>query len=138
MELEETSPVNKAHVKKRVKDWKNRVSNLYKTIQDWLADTPDCAIVAGHPMKMYEELMEQFGIEPEEVETADLFKGGKLLLTFKPKGLWVIGANGRVDIISKNGSFVLVDLSNQFQNPQWHIYTTPDKETESHLANRNF
>jgi hypothetical protein len=128
MELEETNPVNKAHVKKRVKDWKKRVSGLYKTIEAWLAETPDYAIVAGHPMKMYEELMQQFGIQPEDVETADLFKNSKLELTFKPKGLWIIGANGRVDIISRNGNYMLVDYSDQFQDPKWHIYTTQDRQ----------
>ena len=128
MELEERKPVNKVHVQRRVKDWKSRVSNLYKDIQNWLADKPEYTLVSGHPMRMFEELMEQFGVQPLDVDTADLFKDSHLLLTFKPKGLWVIGANGRVDIISRKGSYILVDYSDQFEKPKWHIYNTQDRK----------
>ncbi|MEX0812939.1 MAG: hypothetical protein WD048_12040 [Chitinophagales bacterium] len=128
MELEERKPVNKAHVQRRVRDWKRRVSKLYKDIQNWLTDKPEYTLVTGQPMRMFEEPMEQFVVQPQNIDTADLFKDKQLLLTFKPKGLWVIGANGRIDIISRKGNYILIDYSEQFEKPKWHIYTTQDRK----------
>ena len=40
----------------------------------------------------------------------------------------MIGANGRIDIISRIGNFILIDTADQFQTPNWHIYTATDKK----------
>jgi hypothetical protein len=111
----------------RVKDWKERISNLYSTIQNWLRDYPEFNLAIGQPMQMYEELMETYGIPPEQIDTAHLYRNNRLILSFKPKGLWIIGANGRLDILSPKGSFILVDKAEQFNPPQWHLYTAQDK-----------
>jgi hypothetical protein len=115
------------HYQRRVNDWKKRVSNLYSTVQVWLKENPEYRLVVGSPMTMYEDLMVKYGVPPEQIDIADLFKSNKLILTFKPKGLWVMGANGRVDIISLKGGNIIVDNAEQFAPPQWHLYTTRDR-----------
>lgn len=115
------------HYQNRVNDWKTRISYLYTTIMQWLHDYPDYTLVIGQPMQMYEELMETYGIPPEQIDTANLYRAKRLVLSFKPKGLWIIGANGRVDILSPSGSYTLIDKAEQFQPSQWTLYTTQDK-----------
>jgi hypothetical protein len=70
---------------------------------------------------MYEELMSQFGIPASEIDTADVHKGKHFILSIKPKGLWIIGANGRIDILTTKGSYMLVDTADEFSKPQWKL-----------------
>ncbi len=116
------------HYQNRVNDWKQRISNLYMTIENWLQDNPEYKLTIGQPIQMYEELMESYRIPPEQIDTADLFKSNQLLLIFEPKGLWIIGANGGVDILSPKGSYILVDNAEQFKTPQWHLYSAKDRQ----------
>ncbi|NQV18002.1 MAG: hypothetical protein HQ534_05605 [Armatimonadetes bacterium] len=136
MEYNEKNNLSKILVQKEVTYWIKRVYNLYTVIQEWLIDKPEYKLVVGRPIMMFEELMQLYGIKPQEVNTADLFKDNYLLLTFKPKGLWIIGANGRIDIISRKGNYILVDYSNKFQNSRWHIHTAQDKNNGK-LFNRD-
>jgi len=126
MELEAQMPINKVHVSKRVKDWKLRVTKLYKEIGSWVSDKPEYKMSLGGSIRMYEELMAKYGLPPEKVQTADLYKGDKLIASFKPVGLWVIGANGRIDMLTTSGSYTIVDNADQFQAPKWHMYSPSD------------
>ena len=119
--LEIENKVDKKHIEKRVRDWKKRVSDLYSTINLWLNGS-GYILRFGPKSTMYEELMSQFGIEATEIDTADVYKDKTFILTIKPKGLWIIGANGRIDILTIKGSFMLIDEAEQFQPPQWKLF----------------
>lgn len=124
--MQETIQVDKHHVEKRVRDWKKRVSDLYSTIKFWLKDS-GYSFKYGSKLSMYEELMSQFQVQPTEIDTADIYKNNKLILTIKPKGLWVVGANGRIDILSAKGNYLLVDFSEQFKTPKWKLFNGEKK-----------
>ncbi|MFN6380544.1 MAG: hypothetical protein ACK4WD_14785 [Flavobacteriales bacterium] len=113
--------VNKQHVEKRVRDWKKRVASLYSEIKLWMKDS-EYSFKLGSKLTMYEELMSQFGVPATEIDTADIHKGKQFILTIKPKGLWIIGANGRIDILTTKGNYMLVDSSEQFSSPQWKLF----------------
>ncbi len=121
MTMQDTIKVDKSHVEKRVRDWKKRVSDLYSNIKLWLKDS-DYSLKHGPKSAMYEELMSQFNVHSTEVDTADIYKDNKIVLTIKPKGLWIIGANGRIDILSAKGNYMLVDYAEQFEAPQWKLF----------------
>jgi len=118
--------VDKQQVEKRVRDWKKRVADLYSTIKLWLKDSK-YSLKPGPKLTMYEELMSQFNIPATEVDTADIYKDKSFILTIKPKGLWVIGANGRIDILSTKGNYMLVDYAKQFETPQWKLFNGDKK-----------
>lgn len=128
MSVKRDATIDREHVTQRVEDWKKRVSQLYDTVDGWLSDYPEYKIVPGQTITMFEELMHLFDVYPEKIKTADIFKEKELVMTFKPRGLWVVGANGRIDLISNKGSYILIDYSDQFQNPKWHICTSKDRE----------
>lgn len=123
----QVSIIDREHISNRIADWKKRVENLYKEIEKWLKTEPIFSINIGNPIPMYEELMQSFQIKQTEVETADVLKGKKIVLSFKPKGLWMIGANGRLDILTRNGSYILIDTAEQFESPNWKIYSSIDR-----------
>ena len=124
--MQETIKVDKHQVEKSVKDWKKRFSDLYSDIKSWLKDS-DYSIKHGNKLTMYEKQMEQFNVHPTEIDTADIYKDNKIVLSIKPRGLFIIGANGRIDILSTNGHYMIIDHSEPFETPQWKLYNGSKK-----------
>jgi hypothetical protein len=131
------SIIESSHVQNRVDDWKNRIDNLYENITNWTSQKPNYSCKLGPQTAMFEDLMKTFEIPQQRVNTLDVLLNNKIILAFKPKGLWVIGANGRIDIISAKGSLTIVDVSEQFQEPQWQIYTA-DRKNKSVFNQEKF
>ncbi len=118
--------VDKRQIEKRVSDWKKRVAGLYSNINIWLKGS-EYSLKDGHKLTMYEELMSQFDIPATEIDTKDVYKGKTFILTLKPKGLWIIGANGRIDILTTKGNYMLVDYAEQFETPKWKLFNGDKK-----------
>ena len=118
--------VDKQQIEKRVSDWKERVSGLYSNINVWLNDS-EYSLKDGHKLTMYEELMSQFDIPATEIDTKDVYAGKTFILALKPRGLWLIGVNGRIDILTTKGNYMLVDNAEQFKTPQWKLFNGDKK-----------
>jgi hypothetical protein len=122
------SEIDKPYIESKVKDWLDRIENVYNTVKTTLKDFNDIKIVSTRQFLMYEELMQQFDVPPTNVPILDLKQRGSLLATFKPVGLWVIGANGRIDILTKDGAFILVDVSEKGSPSTWKVYTPKNRK----------
>ena len=120
METIETK-LDKRYVQKRISDWKMRVSKLFSLIKEWLKNS-EYNLKPGAKLMMYEELMSQFDIPAVEIDTVDIYKQKDFILTIKPKGLWMIGANGRIDILTTKANYTLIDTSEQFETPKWKLF----------------
>ena len=44
-----------------------------------------------------------------------------------PRGLWVIGANGRLDLTAGRDRYIVVDLADSFTSPMWQVSTAQDR-----------
>jgi hypothetical protein len=110
------------YIQKRVDDWKKRINNLYDNIAQWIEYDSNFKIRRINDLSMYEELMANFNVPATKIESADILYKNKLILTFKPYGLWIIGANGRIDLINKSGNIILVDTANHFEEPLWKLH----------------
>jgi len=108
-------------VESRVKDWEDRISDLINDINIWSKDK-NIEIKAARSVKMYEDLMRDFKVSPREIKTIDIYKNGKLVIALKPYGLWVLGANGRIDLLTAKGNYILVDVADAFKAPNWKLY----------------
>lgn len=111
----------------RIEDWKQRISDLYNKVKEWLPKNEGYGISLEKSISMYEEQMEKHHIDPVTLDTADILKDGQIVLTIKPYGLWVIGSNGRLDLLNKEGVKFLADLSGNFQNPNWMLIDPSQK-----------
>ena len=118
--------IDKRHIEKRVRDWKKRVADLYATIKLWLKNS-EYSLVIGQKSTMFKEQMSRFHVPKTDVDTADIYKNKKFVMTIKPNGLWVIGANGRIDILTMKGNYLLIDFAEEFKNPQWKLYIADKK-----------
>nr|WP_294549778.1 hypothetical protein [uncultured Rhodopila sp.] len=106
-------------VHERVEDWLRRLDDLFARIRRWAA-AHGLAMKDGEPRPMLEERMERVGEPARAQPTLVLRSGEGAEVSIKPKALWVIGANGRVDVLSrKNGVYVLIDRAEPLEPPQW-------------------
>ncbi|NJO53957.1 MAG: hypothetical protein HC829_03150 [Bacteroidales bacterium] len=88
--------VTKELVEKRVQDWKIRLHALFQAVRTW-ALANGWRVDDSGTVGMHEELMQTFDVPATEQPTLRL-DGDRGYALFKPKGLWVIGANGRIDL----------------------------------------
>lgn len=107
-------------VQRRVDDWLCRLDQLFDGIKDW-AEQHGWTVSEG-TVPMNEEPMQAVGIRPRGQPVVTLKNQTGAVVYVKPKGLWVIGANGRVDLYSPKGVFVLVDVAEPFQLPRWILH----------------
>ncbi len=120
--------ITKEYVEKKIQNWKARITNLYSIIAEWLKFSSAYSTKKQSSIKMYEELMHKFQIPPTSLKVLDIYYKDHIVATIKPVGLWIIGANGRLDILYKNGSITLVDESEQFKEPEWFAYSRSGKD----------
>lgn len=117
--------VTKELVEARVQDWKKRLHDLFQQVQAWAVEN-GWQVGDSGTVGMHEELMQKFGVPATEQPTLRL-DGDHGYALFKPKGLWVIGANGRVDLYTSKGTFIIVDLAERGDVPRWTIFRATQK-----------
>ncbi|MFI5015623.1 MAG: hypothetical protein ACHQAY_25080 [Hyphomicrobiales bacterium] len=107
------------HVKRRVDDWVQRVKGLYSRIESWLPSGWDAE--QGRSTRMHAELMRQVKLGPRSLPLLDIFRDRVRRATIEPRGLWIIGANGRLDLTTEKDHFVIIDAADNFEPPDWQI-----------------
>ena len=121
-----------ATVERRVDDWVRRLSDLRVQMSDWIAESPEFStlqIVDLPPTVMSEEMMRTFDVPPAHMPVFELHAGSRRVMRFQPKGLWVIGANGRVDLITKSDAPILVDQSEPNSgSSDWQMHYSRGRE----------
>jgi hypothetical protein len=100
-ELADASQVSREHVLVRLRDWRDRVHELYRNIEQALQGT-DFRIDREGKHRSNEELPQRVGVSQDEQPQVDILRivrpDGTNAAVLFPRGLWVIGANGRVDL----------------------------------------
>ncbi len=119
--------LTKRDVEEKIKDWTVRISRLYGLIARWLDAYPAYSIKDQSETKMYEEMMEKYQVPPISLKLLDVYHENHIVATVKPVGLWIVGTNGRLDILYKDGAVILVDESEQFQKSEWIAYSRKNK-----------
>lgn len=116
----------KADVEARVHDWLTRLNGFFRENSQW-AQSQGWTIDLSGRVPMHEHLMQKFRVSAAQqpVLRIDSPQGGYAL--FKPKGLWVIGANGRIDLYTGKGAFVIIDQAEKFEPPKWRLFRSENK-----------
>ena len=94
------------YIEQRLTDWVNRLNNLFKEIAEWTPSGYD--VQSGEVIQRNEVLMQRHGIAPRLVPTITIVRKASHI-AFVPSALWIIGADGRVDVITNHGQYILVD-----------------------------
>lgn len=134
----EVNYIDKDYVLKRVDNWNERMVSVMGTIQTWLEPYTDYQVLSANPQRMHEGLMKTFDIPMREVPSFQILYKRKVLCHLRHFGLWIIGANGRIDMLTANGNYLLVDRAEPFQNPNWKIYKYKDNADGKEFSFENF
>ena len=143
MEEALTTPEREATLR-RLYDWRQRVHALYDELQRHLGDSFSCE--RSGKQRSWETRVQQAGLTEDEVPPVDILRilrNGDLMAEFVPRMLWMIGANGRIDLIitSQNAGrlFMLFDRSAPFANQSdWRIVRPTDMLTQPQFHPERF
>jgi hypothetical protein len=136
MDIRESKELTTERARQRLDDWRKRVHALYDAIQEELEET-DLTADRNGKHQSYEEVAQRAGIARHDIPELDILRivrpNGLNAAMLVPRGLWVIGANGRIDlrIMPTTGgseTYLLLDESEPLQGPAHWIrsrITTP-------------
>ncbi|MBX3571509.1 MAG: hypothetical protein KF694_04060 [Mesorhizobium sp.] len=117
-------------VVERVEDWVRRIDQLYSDIQSWLVSHHDLKTERTRKTLMSEELMQKYAVPDRELPILDILRGNESLLSFVPRALYIIGARGRIDIISTSGTRLLIDQGVSGK-PDWRLVSAESRRETS-------
>lgn len=119
------SNVTPEYIRRRVDDWVRRINELYDKSEKWLH--PPYKASRSDSVSMHEELMQKFGIPQKNLPIFEVKKDGMICGTIKPHGLWIIGANGRLDFRTTKATFIIIDRAAAFDTPSWYMAPLADR-----------
>jgi hypothetical protein len=100
----------RGRVVEEVEDWLNRVDAFYKNVQIWLAEKPDLHFEQTRTVVMSEELMQKFAVVDRELRILDVLRDDEVIVSFVPRGLWLIGSWGRIDMITTDKTIIILAI----------------------------
>ena len=126
--LEETTTqdIDQSHIVRRIDDWADRINTLYDNISAWLP--AGWAAHRSGSVRMHEEPMRKFGVAPLDLPVLQLSSESGVSGRLEPRGLWIIGANGRLDFFLGKQHYVIVDAAENLEPPKWQIAPFSDRQ----------
>jgi hypothetical protein len=128
--LEDTTSeeITADYVRRRVDDWGQRIDDLYANVESWLP--AGWRAERRRIVHMNEEMMRKFGVPGRDLPVLDLVHSGAPEAYIEPRGLWIIGANGRIDLIRRPRHYVIVDSAKGFRTPKWRIALLSERRNQ--------
>ena len=124
--------IDAGYVQRRVDDWADRVDGLFRTVAEALPEGWSPAASATVPM--HEELMRKYNVPPKRLPTLPLRHQSGAGASLVPRSLWVIGANGRLDLTFNGQRYIVFDTSDSFTPPDWHVCPAQDRQERERLT----
>ena len=127
--------IDAEHVRRRVEDWEARLNGLYAMIGEWLPDGWEAR--RGVPVLMHEKMMKAFGVEAKRLPTLELHGRVGRVFRLMPRGLWIIGNNGRVDLKGDGSRYIVIDMADNFEEPNWEV-SRDDRRSDREAVTREW
>lgn len=129
-------PLDRSQVLARLQDWRDRIHGLYDNIQSGLGKRYRYDRSGQH--RTWEEIVQRAGLSESDVPPIDILRieepGGALRAVIQPRHLWIIGANGRIDltITPRSGigrrQYMLLDLSRPMRRrSDWRLVSPGER-----------
>ena len=112
------SAFDRTYLDERLDDWQRRVEAIYAEAEAWAA-RDGLTADRSRTILMSEELMQKFAVPDRELPILDINRGETPVMSIVPAGLWVIGSNGRIDVITQEKGAILFDASPAMQPARW-------------------
>lgn len=120
------STLSPSRVKGRVRDWEVRLNRLYDRVEQWAKSDPRLPPPERASLRQRRErMLEKFGVAPRPLPTLT-YPFGRNRIAFTPGPLWVVGANGRVNLAVNDHYYSLIDAEGDDDaESRWQL-VTPD------------
>jgi hypothetical protein len=115
----DSGELSKPYIERRVNDWRSRVLMLYEQLRSWLP--PQLSAETKSTVRIWERLMKEYEVAAIELPVLNIYCENHWIAKLVPRGLWIIGANGRLDLFTKNNQAIVVDRAGSFETPNWQI-----------------
>ncbi|MGH7199051.1 MAG: hypothetical protein ACREJB_00495 [Planctomycetaceae bacterium] len=114
--------MTRQQVQSRVSDWKKRLIQLFREIEEWAKAHPEQPEIIHSTIRQHQEYpLTQFKVPPADLPTLTL-RFSNREVRFVPHALWVLGANGWVDVVEGTHATTLVDKGGKDGEPSnWQI-----------------
>lgn len=109
-----------------VDDWVRRLDRLYADVCAWLAAREGFRCEQTRTVTMSDEMMQKFAVMDRPLPILDVSHLGDVVASFVPRGLWLIGAWGRVDIITRDRTSILLAIK-QAERFEWLLTSSEDR-----------
>jgi hypothetical protein len=107
-------------VNRRLDLWAVQLEKLFAKIKRW-ANKSDLTVEQGPSVAVENVPLVHPAVKKFNQPSLRLRKG-KNEIWIRPKGPWVIGAAGRVDLVSIHGSAMLINTAKEDAEPSWRFY----------------
>ena len=104
------SKIDAKAVRAKVADWTTRLKSLYSQLDDWVQGYPGASVIHGEIKQSIEPLMKQFQVAASYIPTYTVVVDKKWQIAFVPSAVWIVGANGRIDITTNVRHHILFDV----------------------------
>lgn len=94
------------YIEQRLQDWHDRLQRLFTEVEEWAPAS--WQILHGQVVQREEDLMRRYSIAPRELPTLTLLRNTHRV-AFVPSALWLVGADGRVNVTVDAKQHILVD-----------------------------
>jgi hypothetical protein len=115
-----------------VDDWLRRIERLYLDVREWLADQKDLRFEQSRTVTMSEELMQEFAVTDRELSVLDVLLRDQVVASFVPRGLWLIRAWGKVDVITRDRTSMLIAIKKPGKF-EWQLVSSDDRRLTRHF-----
>ncbi|MGM4877059.1 hypothetical protein AB7645_38155 [Bradyrhizobium sp. 956_D2_N1_5] len=130
------SAFERKRVVTEVEVWVKRLDELYSQISEWTKDIEGAVISRTRSVEMSEELMQKFSVADRELAVLDIVRGAEPIASFVPRGLWLLGAHGWVDIITRRGTRALINLGRE--QTDWQLAGVEDRRKTTRFDHKGF
>ena len=134
-EITETE-ITPQHVEQRVNDWGQRIDELYSQIEGWLP--AGYSTERRRTVLMNEEMMKKFGIPSRTLPVLEIRCGDFYVAKFEPRALWIVGANGQLDVAIGKNQYIIVDIAKNFDTPSWILSPFSKRRNREPLTQETF
>ena len=121
--------------KERIEKWKSEINNLYKIIKEWLNPFSETINTQTVDFIITEEMTGSYGVD------ALILKIGKEEIILEPRGTYMLGSSGRIDIRGKNNTYILAltELDDKKKiDEKWIIVDKIDRMKRKKLSKETF
>ncbi|WP_419809184.1 hypothetical protein [Sphingomonas sp.] len=131
-EKTEDSLFGRADVINSVNRWQNAIDGLFTFCRTTLQSDTSLQFDTSRRYTMSEELMQKFAVPDRELPILDVVRADDVLASFIPRALWVLGSFGRVDLVTRSGTTLLVRASREDEF-SWQVVDKSDRRKVSPL-----